>query len=133
MASFLDEVSLSGFEFGELLSVAPGPGDLERVDRFPTRSEVEDRLVARKKAACRSKLANLHSVVGDDLDLGSIAKAIAFASLQLDRDPAPGDVVPVERDGFVEVCANQIEVAIVVEITVGGRVGDAGMIEPPLL
>ena len=88
------------------------------------KAEVDEGFVGREEAGLGEELAGLDAGGGLDLDGGADGGVEAEMVLF-------GEVVAVDGDGFVEVGDDEIEVAIVVEVAVGGGVGHAFVVEVP--
>ena len=121
--------------FSQGLQVAVGPADGEGVDLVCiAQSEVKFGEVVREVAGHGNILADVFGLAGLNGDKRTHRFAIRARSIESHREPGSGvGIVAVEARGLVEVGHDEIKVAIAIEITVGGTVTHADVIEAPVL
>ena len=130
-----DCVAAVGGEVVERLHLPAWPTDAEGVDGLRlAKAEVHVVVVAREEPGHRVGLANLFPRLALDLDDGAQSVAVAPGAGQADDDAvALVAKVAVNACRFVDVGHDEVEVAVAVEIAVGGGVAHAFVVEAPQL
>ena len=130
-----DRVAAVGVEVVEGLHRTAWPPYAEGVDGVGlTKSEVHRVVVAGEEAGHRVGLSDLFPHLALDLDDRAQPGAIAPGAGQADDDAVAFMAeVPVDTRRLVDIGHNEVEVAVAVEVAVGGGVAYALVVKAPLL